>query len=480
MRVLAIDQGTSGTKALVVDADRGVLGAAEVGVRPTYLPDGGVEQDPHALWDSVMRAGAEALAAAGTGVDGVAVANQGETVLGWDRSTGEPRTPAIVWQDRRSAGICRDLAPHADRIAARTGLTLDPYFSAPKLAWLRRTAEAGEVVTTTDTWLIHRLTGAFVTDAATAGRSLLLDLDTLAWDDELVSVFDLAGEALPDVVGCDEVVGTTDAFGPRVPVGGLIVDQPAALLAERCLEAGTAKCTFGTGAFLLANAGNRAVRSTTGLSTSPAWTVQSRTSYYLDGPVYAAASAVRWLVDLGLLGSATDLDAAVTDDAGDVLCVPALAGLAAPWWRPDATASLTGMTLSTGRGQIVRAVVEGLAAQLAELADCLHADLGRPLARLNVDGGLTRSAAVVQATADVLQLPVDVYPSPDATALGVAALGRLALDPSLSLEDAVPPWSPAATFEPRWSADRAAAFRERWRGLAAQAADGGTTAEGSA
>jgi glycerol kinase len=254
-----------------------------------------------------------------------------------------------------------------------------------------------------------------------------------------------------------------------VPVTGLIVDQQAALLAESCLEPGTAKCTFGTGAFLLAQLGPQAARSSAGLTTSVAWSLRGRTLYCIDGQVYTAASAVRWAIDLGLMPSADQMDdvavAAGTSSAG-VLCVPALAGLAAPWWDARATASFSGMTLSSTRGHLVRALLEGIAAQVTALTDLVAADLGRSLTRLRVDGGLTRSAVLMQAQADLAQLPVEVYPSQHATALGAAACARLALDPGLTIAEAVGGWTPQKIYEPQWSADRAAEHLARWRALA--------------
>ncbi|MFD8531494.1 FGGY family carbohydrate kinase [Streptosporangium canum] len=460
--VLAIDQGTSGTKAVVVDGDGGVLGIAELPVRPTYLPGGGVEQNPRELLDSVLDAGREAVARAGARIDAVTLANQGETVLAWDPVTGDPLSSAIVWQDRRSEGICTELDGFRDRIADTTGLVLDPYFSAPKMAWLRRNVTGEGVVTTSDSWLVHHLTGEFVTDVSTASRSLVTRLGDVEWDAELLELFQLGEERLPRIVSCDEVVGGTSAFGGHVPVAGLVVDQQAALLAENCLRAGEAKCTFGTGAFLLANTGTSATRSTAGLAASVAWRVRGETSYCFDGQVYTAASAVRWLQDLGFVQSAADLDAVAATDAEGVLCVPALAGLAAPWWRPDAKAAFTGMTLSTGPRHLVLAVLQGIAAQVAEVGELVAADLGQPLTMLRVDGGLTRSRVLMQAVADLMQIRIDVYPSQHATPLGAVALARASLDPSLSLEDAVDAWEPSTTYEPRWSADQAADFRSRW------------------
>ncbi|MER5424701.1 FGGY family carbohydrate kinase [Streptosporangium roseum] len=460
--VLAIDQGTSGTKAVVVDGDGGVLGIAEHPVRPTYLPGGGVEQDPRELLDSVLDAGREAVARAGARIDAVTLANQGETVLAWDPVTGAPLSPAIVWQDRRSEGICAELDGFRDRIADTTGLILDPYFSAPKMAWLRRNVTGEGVVTTSDSWIVHHLTGEFVTDVSTASRSLVTRLGDVEWNAELLELFRLGEERLPRIVSCDEVVGGTSAFGGHVPVAGLVVDQQAALLAENCLRAGEAKCTFGTGAFLLANTGTSATRSTAGLAASVAWRVRGETSYCFDGQVYTAASAVRWLQDLGFVRSAADLDSVAAEDAEGVLCVPALAGLAAPWWRPDARAAFTGMTLSTGPRHLVLAVLQGIAAQVAQLGELVATDLGQPLTMLRVDGGLTRSRVLMQAVADLMQIRIDVYPSQHATPLGAVALARASLDPSLSLEDAVDAWEPSTTYGPRWSADQAADFRSRW------------------
>ena len=464
--VLAIDQGTSGTKAIVVDAAGTVLSTAEVSLRPRYLDGGAVEQDPQALLDSVVVAGHRALVEAGVPVDAVALANQGESVLAWDPDTGRPLTPVIVWQDRRAEEWCRRNATHRDRVHALTGLELDPYFSAPKMRWLRDSLTTQGVVTTTDTWLVHRLCGAFVTDASTASRSLLLDLDAVAWSLELLGLFGLEGERMPRVVASDEVVGETSVFGPTLAVTGLIVDQQAALLAQACLEPGTAKCTYGTGAFVLAQTGTDAVRSASGLTSSVAWRLGSGTSYCLDGQVYTAASAVRWAVDAGLLESAEGLDAGAGPSSEGVLFVPGFAGLAAPWWDPTATATITGLRLGTGSRHVVRALVEGIACQVAELTALVGDDVGTPLTRLRVDGGLTRSTALMQTQADLAQVPVEVYPSAHATPLGAAACARLALEPGADLATMVGGWVPERTYEPTWSADRAHDHLTRWHDLA--------------
>ncbi|MEE1754744.1 FGGY family carbohydrate kinase [Streptomyces sp. SP18CS02] len=456
--VLAVDQGTSGTKALVVCPERGVIGSGTAPVRPRHLPGGRVEADPGELLGSVLLAGRAALAEAGEPVAAVGLANQGETVLAWDPRTGTPLTDAIVWQDRRSEELCTELAPHAEALREWTGLPLDPYFAAPKMAWIRRHLTREGVVTTSDAWLVNQLTGAFVTDAATAGRTQLLDLDGVNWSPEALDVYGLADERLPRVVDVAGEVGTTGAFGRAVPLTGLIVDQQAALLAQDVTEPGGAKCTYGTGAFLLAQTGSRPRRGRSGLVSCVAWRLGGRTSYCLDGQVYTAASAVRWLTDLGVISGASDLDPVGTSvpDTGGVTFVPALAGLAAPWWRGDLRGSVTGLGLDTTAGHLVRALCEGIAAQVVELADAAAADLGTPLTSLRVDGGLTRSALLMQTQADLLQLPVEVSALPDVTALGVGALARIGLDPRLSPKEAVPVWTPAAVYEPRVPAAEAA------------------------
>jgi glycerol kinase len=472
--ILAIDQGTSGTKAIVADDAGRVLAIAEQPLHPLYFDGGGVEQDPGELLDSVLTAGRRAAAEAGVPLDAVALANQGETVLAWDRATGRPLSPAVVWQDRRAEALCARRAGSAGRVAALTGLVLDPYFSAPKMRWLRENVTTGGVVTTSDAWLVHQLCGAFVTDASTASRSLLTGLDEVAWNSELLDIFGLAAEPLPAIVPNDAIVGTTRVFGGELPVTGLIVDQQAALLGEACILPGMAKCTFGTGAFLLANTGTSPVRSTAGLTTSVAWRLRGQTSYCIDGQVYTAASAVRWITQLGLITGADQLDITAAPSSDGVLCVPALAGLAAPWWDSAATASFSGMTLSTGPGQLVRALLEGIAAQVAGLTGLIAADLGGPLTRLRVDGGLTRSRVLMQAQADLAQIPVDVYPSAHATPFGAAACARLALDPAAALADIVGGWKPEHTYEPAWPADRAADHLTRWQRAAAAALSKGT------
>ncbi len=487
MNVLAIDQGTSATKALVVGADGTVLGEGMCAVAPRFGADGAVEQDPGELLESVISAGRAALAdAGGVAVQAVGLGNQGETVLRWERSSGRPLGPAISWQDRRSADLTAGLAQHAQRLTQITGLPLDPYFVAPKIMWLASggdrdaaagadgggvaapagAAAAGEVITTIDAWTTHQLTGAFVTDAATASRSLLLDLDRVCWSPEACEVFGVAVESLPEVVACDSVVGETGAFGPKLPVTGLIVDQQAALLAESCFNRGDAKCTYGTGAFILANTGAQAPRSRSGLAACVAWQFGTDVSYCLDGQVYTAGAAVEWLERLGLSSGGAELDAlcaARSPAASEPQFIPALAGLGAPFWSPAARAAWLGLSLASTREDLVWAVVWGIAAQVATLAQAMAADLGQPLVALRVDGGLARSRSLLQAQADLLQVPVEVYPRADATALGVAAVARLGAGGAATPSDAVGSWTPSLVVEPAMAGEEAAERLEHFR-----------------
>jgi glycerol kinase len=468
--VLAIDQGTSATKAIVVGDGGEVLGESSAPVHPQAGADGTVEQDPEDLLESIVDAGRGAVAAAGVEVDAVGLGNQGETVLRWDRETGKPLGPALSWQDRRATGITRELAGHADELTAITGLPLDPYFSAPKMTWLRREAGDGGVITMIDAWASSRLCGAFVTDAATASRSLLLDLASTTWSDKACALFELDPAAQPQIVGCAVQIGETDAFGPTLPVTGLAVDQQAALFAESCFAPGEAKCTYGTGAFILANAGETVPHSQSRLAVCVAWRLDGVTTYCLDGQVYSAGSAVSWLQELALIEQAADLDAVRVGGDG-VVFVPSLAGLGAPFWAPEARGGWLGLSLASRREDLVAAVVWGIAAQVASLARAMGEDMGRPLERLRVDGGLTRSASLMQAQADLLQAPVERYPSADATALGVGAFARLGSGAAAMPAEAVGSWKPEQVFEPRLDAADAAERLARWEAAAASLAE---------
>lgn len=460
MGILAVDQGTSATKAIVWDD--GVRAEVDVPVAGTTYDDDAVEQDPEALLASVLDAGRQAAErAAGVAIDAIGLGNQGETVLAWDRQTGEALTTAVSWQDRRAASVSEAIdEATAARLLAITGLPVDPYFAAPKLAWVREhllTAaqrdDANIVVTTIDAWTTFRLTGAFVTDPSTASRVQAMDARTMRWSAEACAAYGLDPDRLPRIAACDETVGTTRAFtGAEVPVTALMVDQQAALFGQGCTEAGTAKCTYGTGAFLLANIGDELRISRSGLATSVAWAMRDGTRRYcVDGQVYTAGAALSWLVRAGFLAAPEDLDAACASVEGTagVTFVPTFAGAGAPTWDPHAKASIEGLSLATTGAHVVRAFAEGLAREIALLADAVAADLGRPLTSLAVDGGLTNSRFLMQAQADALGAPVRIAPFACATALGIAAMARRgALGPGA--EDAIiRGWEPERVHEPR-------------------------------
>jgi glycerol kinase len=456
--VLAIDQGTTATKAVVVTLDGTVLAEAEQPVPVRAGADGAVEADPEQLWQSVVTSGQLALDRAGVPVQAVGLANQGESVLAWSPQDGTPLSTCVLWQDRRAAETCARLRPYQERLAQISGLPLDPYFSAPKLRWVRDHLTTAGVVTTTDSWLLHRLTGEFVTDVATASRSMLLDIDAMSWSDEAWRIFGL-DEPRPRLVSNDEVVGTTRIFGADLPVGGVIVDQQAALWAQGARERGQTKCTYGTGAFLLANTGATPVRGGHGLAPSVAWRVGGRPSYCLDGQLYAVGAALGWLIGLGLLDDVQDLDRVLerTPHSDGLIFVPALAGLGAPFWRPDARAAFLGMSLSTTRDDLVRAVCESIAAHVAELVEAA-APLGDAAAALRVDGGLTRSGGFLQLQADVAGIPILPCLLPHATALGVADLAARAC-----LGDGVAEPAVGTVVDPDPAAGWTGDFRFAWR-----------------
>jgi len=472
VRVLAIDQGTSATKAVVFDDALGIVCEIDVPLTGQRFDGDAVEQDPLLLWDSVVRAGREALAAAGAAVDCVGVGNQGETVLGWRRSTGEPVTTAVVWQDGRSAAVTHRLRDHSDELQQISGLPLDPYFAGPKIAWVAENLLTAEqqvdpdiVVTTIDAWVLHRLCGQYVTDASTASRTMLLDLEELAWSGRAADFFGIDLSRQPRVVACDDTLGITEAFGPRLPVTGIIVDQQAALYAQGCLTAGEAKCTFGTGAFLLTNLGPTPTRSKQGLSTSVAWMLRDGvTTYCADGQVFTVGAAISWLERIGLIASPNDIDrlGLSVADSGGVAFIPSLAGVGAPYWDSGARGAFTGLSLSSGSEQLVRAVGEGIAAQVALLVRSIETDLGRPLQSLRVDGGITQSTLIMQRQADLLGTSVEVYPFTCATALGVAAMALRGHFGAGAEQVVVNGWRATQVFEPAVSDDERHALLADW------------------
>ena len=423
--ILAIDQGTTGTTCLVVDDELTVVGRGYAPVGLATPRPGWVEQDPFELWSSVEQAAAAALSAAGVApaeVAALGIANQRETTVVWDRRSGEPVYPAIVWQDRRTAERCRELP--ADAIRARTGLTADPYFSATKLEWiLHDTGAAPEALAfgTVDTWLVWRLTGGAVhaTDVSNASRTMLLDLATRDWSDELCDLFGVPRSLLPDVHASAKTIGEGTLLGARMTIAALAGDQQASLFAH-----GNAKATFGTGAFVLVDTGLDHSPPPHGLVRTAA--AGAEPSYALEGSIFVAGAAVQWLRDgLGLLDDAAESEALArsVDSTDGVYFVPALTGLGSPHWAPDTRGLISGITRGTRREHLVRAALESMAFQVLDVVDTMPS---RPSV-LRIDGGASANGFLVQFLADVLQLPVEVAAERETTALGAAALAGVAV-----------------------------------------------------
>lgn len=456
MTILAVDQGTTSTKALLVSTSGEMLASASAPVRRTYPRPGWVEQDPAELWQSVGEA-LEQLPAREAAC--VGIASQRESVLVWDRRSGRPLTPCAGWQCARGAELCVELrAAGAEPLVRElTGLPLDPMFSASKLRRLlddapavRAAAEAGEACAgTVDSWLAWNLTGgaAHVTDAGNASRTLLFDVRRLEWSVELCELFEIPPACLPRVVPSSGVVGET-ASG--LPLAALAADSHAALYGLDCVEPGAAKATYGTGTSVMTPTGDELRRSRSGLASTVAW-LRDTPTYALEGNVFSSGATVEWLARLLRLDGAGEVErlAATAADAGGVHVVPAFAGLGAPYWRPDARGRITGLTFASGAAQLARAAVESIAFQVADLVDALERDLGRPLDELRVDGGASRNDALLQLQADLLGCAVVRSDVPDAAALGAARLAALAVGGG-------PPFrrSVGDRFEPRLSAAR--------------------------
>jgi len=441
--ILALDQGTSGSTALVVDAE-GVVRARGYAEMPQHYPQPGwVEHDAEAIWSTTVEAAASALARAGLqgrDVAAVGITNQRETTLVWDRSTGAPLHRAIVWQCRRTANACDRLraAGHEPLVRARTGLVLDAYFSGTKIAWLlehvpdaRRRAARGELAFgTVDSWLLWKLTGGRVhaTDVSNASRTLCLNLATVEWDDEMCALLGVPREMLPAVVDSAGPCGETVDLGwlpAGVPIAGIAGDQQAALFGQACFAAGAAKNTYGTGCFALLNTGERAVPSAHGLLTTIAWRIGGRTTYALEGAVFIAGAAVQWLRDgLGIVQTAAETDALARSvpDTDGVYFVPAFVGLGAPYWDQHARGTIVGLTRGTTRAHVTRAALEAIAYQSRDVLDAMAADAKATLGDLKVDGGAAANDFLCQFQADVLDAPVVRPAVIETTALGAAYL----------------------------------------------------------
>jgi len=481
--VLALDQGTTSSRAIAFDGAGSPLATAQQEFRQIFPKPGWVEHDAEEIFATQRDTAARAIRDAGLapgGIAGIGITNQRETTVLWDRRTGRPVAPAIVWQDRRTASRCDALrqAGHEPLFRDRTGLVLDAYFSGTKLAWLldnvegaREKARRGELAFgTIDCWLAWKLSGgeAHVTDPSNASRTLLYDIHRLDWDDELLAILDIPRALLPRVAGSSEVVGTTRCEGlPRgIPVAGIAGDQQAALFGQACHREGMAKNTYGTGCFLLMNTGERPANSRHRLLSTIAWQRAGRTHYALEGSVFIAGAAVQWLRDgLGLISKSEEVGAlaASVPDSGGVYFVPALAGLGSPYWDPHARGAIVGLTRGSTRAHLARATLEAIAFQSAELIEAMASDSGVALSELRVDGGATANDLLMQIQADLLGVPVVRPRVTETTALGAAYLAGLATGFWRDEAQIASLWARERTFEPRIPRDLAQSRLAGWR-----------------
>jgi len=483
--ILALDQGTSSSRAVVVDHNGVILATAQRELPQIYPQHGWVEQDPETIWSSqlaAVRALLEQQHLTAADIASIGITNQRETTLIWDRATGQPIYNALVWQDRRNAALCDQLRAdgHEPLFQARTGLILDAYFSASKIAWLlenvpdaRARADRGELAFgTVDSWLIWKLTACtqHLTDVTNASRTLLFDIHKLAWDDELLALFNIPRSLMPSVVpSSGECARTADRVGPLlsgIPICGIAGDQQSALFGQMCLHPGMVKNTYGTGCFMLMQTGTKPVPSSNRLLTTIAWQIAGRTEYALEGSVFVGGAAVQWLRDgLGILGSSAEVEflAASVPDNGGVYFVPALTGLGAPYWDSDARGLIIGLTRGTTRAHIARATLEGIALQVTDILTAMQSDSGITIPELRADGGASQNPLLLQIQADLLGVPVVRSSTPESTALGAAFLAGLGCGFWTSIAELEANWSVGLRVEPAIDAASRTRQLARWK-----------------
>jgi glycerol kinase len=490
-RILAFDQGTTSSRAIVFDEQGAIVALAQREFQQSFPQPGWVEHDPEEIWSTQLAVAQEALASAKlkpADVAAIGITNQRETVVVWDRSTGKAIHPAIVWQDRRTADVCDKLRGEnrEQLVQAKTGLRLDPYFSATKIAWIldqvagaRKAAESGKLACgTIDSWLVHKLTGGklHLTDATNASRTLLMDIHQGDWDDELLECFRVPRAMLPEIRSSSEIYGEVNGVAgfDGIPIAGIAGDQQAALFGQACYASGMAKNTYGTGCFMLTNTAERAVESRNHLLTTIAWRLGDSTEYALEGSVFIGGAVVSWLRDgLGIIKTSADVQtlAESVPDSGGVVLVPAFTGLGAPDWDPYARGTILGLTRGTTAAHIARAAIDSIAFQVADLAEAMHQDAGSPLVELRVDGGGSVNDPLLQLQADLLQLPVVRPNVTETTALGAAYLAGLATGVWKNRKEVAHHWQVDRRFEPKMPASAAAKLRARWREAVERAKD---------
>ncbi|MDI1300862.1 MAG: glycerol kinase GlpK [bacterium] len=480
--LLAIDQGTTSTRAIVFDAAGRPLASHQLEFKQYFPADGWVEHDALEIWWTVESVCREVLRKAdlrATDIAAIGITNQRETTVLWDRATGTPLHNAIVWQDRRTAGFCEKLKKenHEALVQEKTGLLLDPYFSATKLAWLldhvegaRARAEKGELAFgTIDSWLLWKLTGgkAHATDATNASRTLLFNIKTQTWDDELLALFTIPASLLPEVKDSSADFGrtTADFIGAAVPIGGMAGDQQAALIGQACFSPGMVKSTYGTGCFMVMNTGDTIVRSQNRLLSTVAYRLNGKATYAIEGSIFVAGAAIQWLRDgLKFIGQASETEAIAerTGDARGVYLVPAFTGLGAPYWDPHARGAILGLTRDTGIGEIVTAGLQAVCFQTRDLMEAMSRDGATSVNTLRIDGGMVVNSWVAQRLSDILGVPVDRPSVTETTALGVVYLAGLQVGLFKSLEEISVLWHCEREFTPTMTRERRDALYDGW------------------
>ena len=483
--ILAIDQGTTSTRAIIFDADMKITAVAQEEFKQHFPASGWVEHAPEDLWDTTLstcKAVLEKAGLAATDVTAIGITNQRETTLVWDRATGKPVHKAIVWQDRRTADTCRALkeAGHEELVTDVTGLLLDPYFSSTKIKWildqddtLRDRARAGELAFgTVDTWVIWNLTGGarHVTDATNAARTMLYDIHKGKWSSRICDLLDIPMEMLPEVLDCAADFGVTDAgiLGAEIPILGVAGDQQAATIGQACFEPGMMKSTYGTGCFALMNTGGMSVKSHNRLLTTIAYQLDGKTTYALEGAIFIAGAVVQWLRDgLGIIEDAKETQALAeqADPAQDLVLVPAFVGLGAPYWAPDCRGAVFGLTRGSGPAEFARAALESVGYQTRDLMEAMKGDMGERAQSgvLRVDGGMTASDWTMQFLSDIIGAPVDRPEVLESTATGAAWLAGMRAGVYPSMEDFAKSWARDRQFEPAMDRDTRDAKYAGWK-----------------
>ncbi len=479
--ILALDQGTTSSRAIVFDKESRIISVAQKEYTQIFPKGGWVEHDPTEIWETQKNTAIEALEKVNLtaeNISAIGITNQRETSIIWDKKTGKPVYNAIVWQDRRTSGFCDEIrAKYKDLIREKTGLEVDAYFSASKINWIlenienaREKAESGELLFgTVDSWLVWKLTNGakHLTDVSNASRTMIFNINSLEWDEELLEIFEIPRQMLPEVLSSSEIYGEVSAVEELngIKIAGIAGDQQAALFGQLCTKKGLSKNTYGTGCFMLQNIGTEVVKSENRLLTTIAWKIGEKCEYALEGSVFVGGAVIQWLRDsLEIIGKSSDVEElanSVSDNCG-VYFVPAFAGLGAPHWNQEARGLIIGLTRGTGKAHIARAALESIAYQVADLIDAMQADAGIELKELRVDGGATSNEMLLQFQADILQIPVVRSKVSETTALGAAYLAGLAVGFWKDKSELKSHWKSDKTFTPKMSKEEAEKLRQKW------------------